>query len=478
MKKKTGVGKNSRSGAPPAKFWQTRIGDASDELAEKFVESLSVDYRLVGHDIRGSMAHAAMLRRVGLISDRDLRRIQRGLAGILKDIRSGRFIFDQRREDIHMAVEAALIERIGEPGRKLHTARSRNDQVALDLRLWCLEAIAALNKKLLAMQSGLVRLARRDGAVLMPAYTHLQRAQPIAFGHELLAYVEMLQRDRGRLADCARRTAVSPLGSGAAAGTTLPIDRRLTAKLLAFPAISENSLDAVSDRDFMVELAFDLSMIAMHLSRWAEQWIIYASTEFDFIRLADRHTTGSSMMPQKRNPDMLELIRGKTGGVYGQLVALLTMLKGQPLAYNRDMQEDKRWLFGAMDTVGDMLSIAAAIVAGAAIKPDSISSRIDEGFLDATALAEYLVKRGVPFRSAHQIVGKLVAHCEKSGLKALADLELSVLRKACPRIARNVYQTLGARSVAENYASQGAGGRRQLRAQLAAWEKRLNSVRP
>ena len=465
---------DSPSSTVPAKSWQMRIVAGTNAMAEKFVESLSFDTRLADQDIRGSIAHATMLCKVGLISRNELAQIKRGLLAILADIQAGAFVFDMAQEDIHMAVEADLIKRIGEPGRKLHTARSRNDQVALDVRLWCLQAIDQLTLLLIDLQRSFVDLAETQGRVLMPAFTHLQRAQPITFGHELLAYVEMLDRDCARLRDCRQRTNISPLGSGAVAGTTLGIDRQQTAELLDFAGVAANSLDAVSDRDFVVELVFDLSVIAMHLSRWAEQWILYTSTEFDFIRLADGYTTGSSMMPQKRNPDMLELIRGKTGGVYGQLVALLTMLKGQPLAYNRDMQEDKRWLFAAYDSIEPTLAIAAAIVRSTAAKPESIRRRLNEGFLDATVLAEYLVKKGIPFRTAHQVVGSLVARCEKENISALADLPLDTMRQLCPVIGPDVFEVLGPDKVVKAYASYGSAGDRQLADQIGRWRKKLN----
>jgi argininosuccinate lyase len=353
----------------PCKSWQARIGAAQDALAVQFVESLSFDFRLAKHDILGSIAHATMLQSVGLLSRKDLAAIKRGLQSILADIQAGTFTFDITQEDIHMAVEGALIQRIGEPGRRLHTARSRNDQVALDIRLWCREAIGLLVEKVTLAQRAFVEMARQQGKSPMPSFTHLQRAQPIVAGHEMLAYCEMLQRDKERLQDCLKRINISPLGAGAVGGSTLPIDRRKTAGLLGMPEITHNSLDSISDRDFLCELAFDLSMIAMHLSRWAEQWILYVTTEFGFMKIADQFTTGSSMMPQKRNPDMLELIRGKTGGVYGQLVALLTMMKGQPLAYNRDMQEDKRFIFFAYDQVEACLTMAAAIVLHTKLQP-------------------------------------------------------------------------------------------------------------
>jgi argininosuccinate lyase len=457
----------------PNKSWQARIGAAQDALAVQFVESLSFDFRLAKHDILGSIAHATMLQSVGLLSKRDLAEIKRGLLSILQDIEAGKFKFDITQEDIHMAVESALIERIGEPGRRLHTARSRNDQVALDIRLWCREAIGILSEKIADLQRAFVKMADEQGRSPMPSFTHLQRAQPITAGHEMLAYAEMLQRDKERLADCLKRVNVSPIGAGAVGGSTLPINRNRTAELLAMSDITNNSMDSVSDRDFLCELAFDLSMIAMHLSRWAEQWILYVTTEFGFMKIADQFTTGSSMMPQKRNPDMLELIRGKTGGVYGQLVALLTMMKGQPLAYNRDMQEDKRFIFFAYDQVEACLTMAAAIVLHTSLQPARIAERLEEGFADATVFAEYLVKKGIPFRTAHHIVGSLVAECDKRGLTRLSQLDLLTLQQKSEKITKDVYDMLGAHKVITGYQSHGAGGLQQLDVQLKRWQKTL-----
>ena len=459
--------------AAPQKSWQARIGAATDALAVTFVESLSFDFRLAKHDILGSIAHARMLRSVGLLSKKDLAEIERGLLSILQDIEAGKFHPEISQEDIHMAVEAELIKRIGEPGRRLHTGRSRNDQVALDIRLWCREAIGILREKVADLQRAFVRMAEEQGGHPMPSYTHMQRAQPIVAGHEMLAYCEMLERDSARLADCLKRVDISPLGAGAVGGSTLPIDRKKTAELLNMAGVTGNSLDSVSDRDFLCELAFDLSMIAMHLSRWAEQWILYVSTEFGFMKIGDAFTTGSSMMPQKRNPDMLELIRGKTGGVYGQLVALLTMMKGQPLAYNRDMQEDKRFIFFAYDQVEACLTMAAAIVLHTDLQPARIAERLDEGFADATVMAEYLVKKGVPFRTAHHVVGSLVAECDRRGGLHLSDLDLAAMREKCEQIGADVFDVLGSARVIENYQSAGAGGKKQLAAQLSRWKKQL-----
>jgi len=456
-----------------AKSWQARIGDTQDKMAESFVESLSFDYRLAEYDVRGSLAHARMLAKVGLITRADLRQIERGLNDILADIRAGTFKWDVSQEDIHMAIEASLVERIGEPGRKLHTGRSRNDQVALDFRLWCRDANANLWASLHHLQISLLKLAKSTAAVAAPSYTHLQRAQPIVFAHELLAYIEMLDRDKSRLTDAVRRADWSPLGSGAIAGSTLPIDRAMTACELEFSGITRNSLDSVSDRDFAIELVFAMSLIAMHLSRLAEQWIIYSSTEFQFIRLADQHTTGSSMMPQKRNPDMLELVRGKTGGVYGQLMALLTMFKGLPLAYNRDMQEDKRCTFAAYDSLLPCIEMTKAMVDHVSVDSAAMESNIDDGFPDATVLAEYLVKKGIAFRTAHQIVGKLVARCERLGVAALSKLTLQDMQSECPAIGDDVYKTLGSLNVLRAYQSAGAGGFQSVKQQIAWWDKTL-----
>ncbi|HEY4330221.1 MAG TPA: argininosuccinate lyase [Phycisphaerae bacterium] len=476
------MAKSNRSTQPhPAtgKSWQARLTAAQDALAIEFVESLSFDFRLAKHDILGSIAHATMLASVKLISKKDLRAIVEGLNSILADIqaKNGKFNPDVTQEDIHMAVEAELIKRIGEPAKRLHTGRSRNDQVALDIRLWCRQAIAILIAKISDAQRAFVHMASTQGRHPMPSFTHLQRAQPIVAGHEMLAYCEMLQRDKDRLADCLKRVNISPLGAGAVAGSTLPINRKRTAALLQMSDITANSLDSISDRDFLCELAFDLSMIAMHLSRWAEQWILYVTTEFGFLKIADAFTTGSSMMPQKRNPDMLELIRGKTGGVYGQLVALLTMMKGQPLAYNRDMQEDKRFIFFAYDQVEACLTMAAAIVMNTTLQPHRIAERLDEGFADATVFAEYLVKKGIPFRTAHHITGTLVALCDQKGFSRLSDLDLNTMRDHCPAIDENIYTILGAEKVVQNYLSPGAGGIKQLDAQLKRWQKLLRPSR-
>ncbi|MBN2210780.1 MAG: argininosuccinate lyase [Sedimentisphaerales bacterium] len=458
--------------ATSEKSWQSRMSKDQDDLAAAFVESLSVDVRLAKYDIAGSIAHAQMLADCKLITRDEFRQIKQGLTDIAAEIDAGTLVFDKRFEDIHMAVEAELIDRIGEAGKKLHTGRSRNDQVALDMRLWMRDEIATLGEHLAVVQQELVRLAEKQGGVVMPTYTHLQRAQPGLSGHYLLAFVEMLQRDRERLADAAKRVNISPLGSGAVAGSTLELDRRATAATLGFADITRNSIDSTADRDFCIEFVFVCAMIAQHLSRLAEDWIIFSSQEFGFIRIDDAFCTGSSMMPQKRNPDMLELIRGRCGGVYGNLMALLTMMKGLPLTYNRDMQEDKKQVFDAADTIAACLAMAAAIVKNTTFNAERISRGLDEGFTDATALAEYLVGKGVPFRTAHQIVGRLVAQCEQANC-VLAKLPLDTLQQACPQIDEHVYEHLTAVNVTARYATEGSAGEKQLKQQLAFWKEQL-----
>jgi argininosuccinate lyase len=371
-----------------------------------------------------------------------------------------------------MVIEKSLIERIGEAGRKLHTGRSRNDQVALDLRLWARDATDELVACIASLQRALVKLAQRDGQIVMPAYTHLQRAQPILAGHAMLAYVEMLSRDAARLADARRRINISPLGSGAVAGTSLPLNRQRTAQLLGFDTISRNSIDATSDRDFLAELCFACSLLAVHLSRWAEDWIIQSTTEFGFLELADEYCTSSSMMPQKKNADTLELIRGKSATAIGNLAGLLTLLKGLPLAYNRDLQDDKRFAFATVEAMRQALTVAAGIASTARLSPQRIAEGLDEGYLDATALAEYLVAKGLPFRTAHHVVGTLVAQAAQTHTP-LAALPLDRLRAASDRIEKDVYDCLGAANVVGRYAPAGAAGERQLREQLDFWKAEL-----
>jgi argininosuccinate lyase len=406
------------------KLWEGRTSKETDSAADDFDSSIRVDSRMYRQDIQGSMAHAAMLGARGIIANEDADLIISGLEGILKDIDSGSLSIDMGAEDIHMFIEAELTNRIGEAGKRLHTSRSRNDQVALDTRLYLKTEAEEVIQLLKSNIKTLIDRAGQYKKAIMPGYTHLQRAQPISFAHHLLTYAMMLTRDIGRLEDAARRMNVSPLGACALAGTTYDIDRRLTASKLGFEGICLNSLDAVSDRDFCIELASALSLVMTHLSRLAEELILWSSWEFKFIELDDKYTTGSSIMPQKKNPDMAELIRGKTGRVYGNLMALLTVMKGLPLAYNKDMQEDKEAVFDSFDTVKACLGILAPMIATMNVKTENMRRAAAEGFINATDLADYLVKKGLPFRSAYKIVGQIVALCIENGL-TLETLPLS-----------------------------------------------------
>ena len=465
-----------------AKSWQARISEATDALAQDFVESISYDNRLYRQDIAGSIAHAKMLSKVGLITEDEEVRIIAGLKLIQKDFAAGKIALDKSQEDIHMVVEAELIRRIGEPGRKLHTARSRNDQVALDLALWVRQSAFEVAKRLHDLCRAFIEMGHRSQDIVMPAYTHMQRAQPIVAAAECLAWCTMFNRDADRCATAGYMTTTndSPLGSGAVAGSSMPTDPAYTAELLKFDGPPVSSIEQTASRDQALEFLFSLSMTAMHLSRFAEQWVIYSSTEFSFIKIADKYTTGSSMMPQKRNPDMLELIRGRCGCVYGDLMALLTICKGLPIGYNRDLQEDKRILFRAFDTVMSCVTMAAAIVSTANFVKANIEPTLDRGFLDATSLAEYLVTKGIAFRTAHQIVGSLVAECEKKGLKALNQLKVEDFAAAATargadgaKIGPDVYDCLGAANVTKRYKTAGAGGGEPLKKALAEWHKKL-----
>ena len=475
------------------KSWQARIAESTDSLAQSFVESISYDRRLYKQDIAGSIAHATMLAKVGLITDQDRDAIIAGLKSIESDIESGHFTFDESLEDIHMVIEDALTKRIGEPGRKLHTGRSRNDQVVLDLCLWILDSIQKLLGQLDDLQQAFVALSDRNKDVVMPSFTHLQRAQPISAGAEALAWAEMFVGDWIRFGNLTSSASLTdmPLGSGAIAGSSLPLDPSLTSdhlvqhttkdgkRILYFGEGPTSSIERTATRDQAVDFLFACCVTAMHLSRWAEQWIIYSTTEFSFIKIADRYTTGSSMMPQKRNPDMLELIRGRCGNVYGDLFALMTILKGLPIGYNRDLQEDKRIVFRAYDTVSSCLTMAAAIVNSASFLKENIEPTLERGFLDATSLAEYLVTKGIPFRTAHHIVGTLVASCEKQGKTALAQLSVKDFNEVIHShdspiiVTDEIYQCLGARNVVSRYQSAGAAGGKPFEAQLKAWKQRL-----
>jgi argininosuccinate lyase len=458
--------------AEAKKSWEKRLAGEPDELTVDFVESLSIDKRLYKYDIVGSVAHAQMLAEQKLITKDDFRAIKEGLIEISEDIAAGRFKFEKKYEYIHMAIETALVDKIGDAGKKLHTGRSRNDQVATDVRLWMRDEIEMLQAKITLLQKAFVKLAGKYTEDTMPGYTHLQRAQPVVIASYLLSFVEQLERDYIRLKNCSKLLNISPLGSGAIAGTTIGLDRKSTAKQLGFSDISYNSIDAVSDRDFCAEFIFDCALISTHLSRLAEDWIIFSSNEFGFVRIDDAYCTSSSIMPQKRNPDLLELIRGKTGLVYGSLMAMLTIMKGQPMGYNRDMQEDKVHIFAASDTVEACLDVACAIVSHTKFNKKKISAKLDEGFLDATSLADYLVGKGVAFREAHGIVGSMVAFCEEQS-KKLAELSLFEMQRYSVSIEQDVFENLGAAGVANKYVTEGSAGPKQAKEQIAYWNKQL-----
>ncbi|MEJ5268597.1 MAG: argininosuccinate lyase [Hydrogenophilus sp.] len=423
------------------KTWSGRFDEPVSERVKRYTASIPFDWRLWRHDIQGSLAHARMLAKQGIISTEDLAAIERGMAQIAQEIESGAFEWSLDDEDIHLNIERRLTALVGDAGKRLHTGRSRNDQVATDIRLWLRDAIDEIRSRIRTLQTALLDLAEQHAATPMPGFTHLQVAQPVTFGHHLMAYVEMLERDWERLTDCRRRTNRLPLGAAALAGTTYPIDRWAVAETLGFEELCRNSLDAVSDRDFAIEFLSAASLVMMHLSRFSEELILWMTPRFGFIDLADRFCTGSSIMPQKKNPDVPELVRGKTGRVYGHLVAMLTLMKGQPLAYNKDNQEDKEPLFDAVDTLNDTLAIYAEMVAGIRVKPDAMRAALQEGFATATDLADYLVKKGVPFRDAHEIVARAVRAAERQGVD-LAELPLTTLQQFCPQIEEDVYEVL------------------------------------
>ncbi|MBE3586004.1 MAG: argininosuccinate lyase [Thermoanaerobacter sp.] len=423
------------------KLWGGRFQKATDHLVDDFHSSISFDQRLYRYDILGSMAHARMLAKQGIIAPEEAQAIIKGLEEILADIEAGRVEFSVAAEDIHMNIEQLLTERIGPVGKKLHTARSRNDQVALDVRMYLKDEIDAIIALLRQLQETLLDLAEKHLDTVMPGYTHLQRAQPITLAHHLMAYVQMFGRDVDRLQDCRRRTDVLPLGAGALAGTTFPIDPAYVAEQLGFAAVAENSLDAVSDRDFAVEFTAAAALIMVHLSRFCEEIILWSSAEFAFVELDDAYSTGSSMMPQKKNPDVAELTRGKAGRVFGDLMTLLTMLKGLPLAYNKDMQEDKEALFDAVDTVKKCLRVFTAMVASLKVRPENMAGAARGGFTNATDLADYLVKKGVPFREAHEQVGRLVYYCLSKG-KSLEELSLEEFKQFAPVVEEDVYRAI------------------------------------
>lgn len=428
---------------------------------EAFTASIDIDARLYRHDIRGSIAHATMLAKQGIIPAADARKIVRGLIAIEREIDNGEFTFSQSDEDIHMNIERRLTELIGPAGGKLHTARSRNDQVALDMRLYLRDEVRNILAGLQGLRRALGAAARKNLDVIMPGYTHLQRAQPVLLAHHLLAYVDMFERDGARFSDSLARINVLPLGSGALAGTTFPIDRAYVAKLLDFPRVSKNSIDAVSDRDFLLEFLAGASILFVHLSRLADELVLWSSQEFGFIELPDGYCTGSSMMPQKKNPDVPELIRGKTGRVFGHLHALLTIMKGLPLAYNRDLQEDKIPLFDTVDTVEASLKIMGEVIAGMKVRRERMLTAIQDGYMNATDLADYLVERGVAFRAAHEVAGKVVQYCV-DGKKRIEELSLAELRRFSNKFEKNVYRYISLQAGIERRRALGGTARQNV----------------
>jgi len=462
------------------KAWSGVFSQPTDSKVEQFSQSISFDRRLYAHDIAASIAHAQMLAKVGLLKGDECRQIEQALEAIRQEIEQSKFQFRVELEDIHLHIERTLIERIGDTGRKLHTARSRNDQVSTDLRLWCREAIDRIDAAVAALQKAFVGRCESDRDVILPGYTHTQRAQPVLAAHYWLAYCEKLHRDRERLAECRRRVNQLPLGAAALAGTSLPIDRDDVGRRLSFvgergePRLMTNSLDASSDRDFVIELAFVLAMIAEHPSGWAEEWILWSTVEFGFLKLPQAFCTGSSIMPQKINPDVLELIRGKTARVIGNLQALLVLVKGLPLAYNRDLQEDKERIFDSVDTVLACLEIAAPLVAGAELNRARITETLDRGHLDATTLMEELIRRGTPQRTAHEIVGKLVRKAMGRDVR-LADLTLAELKEVDPALDESVKAAIGVENAIARFVSYGSTAPKEVERQVKAWEERLKA---
>jgi argininosuccinate lyase len=452
--------------------WGGRFEQDLDATALKFSESVSFDKRLAPEDIRGSIAHARMLAARGILEQTDVDKIVRGLEEIAAEIEAGKLEWDETREDVHMNIESALTARIGDAGARLHTGRSRNDQVGTDMRVWTREACRATAARIDRLLCVLAVRAGGTVDVLMPGYTHLQRAQPVRLAHHLLAWCEMLERDRERLLDAARRMNRSPLGSGALAGTTFDLDREATARELGFDGVTRNSLDAVGDRDFLIETVAALANCAIHMSRMGEELVLWSSQEFGFVQMSDAFTTGSSMMPQKKNPDMAELVRGKSGRVVGDLVTLMVMLKGLPLAYNRDMQEDKPPVFDAFDTVDACLDVLAGSVAGARFDAERMAAALGQGFLDATELADYLSARGVPFRSAHHVAGRLVRYALSHG-KTLSELSLDEMRAESDAFQDDIYEALKMETAVERRNLVGGPARAQVQVQVDGLRARL-----
>lgn len=462
----------SDTGNKPGKLWGGRFTEATDTFVERFTASVQFDKRMYGHDIDGSVAHAKMLAHVGVLTEVECEQIVTGLEDIRRAIKDDEFDWSVALEDVHMNVEAALTERIGAVGKKLHTGRSRNDQVATDIRLYVREQIDLVTGLLTRLQTALIDLAEREADTVMPGFTHLQTAQPTTFGHHMLAWNEMLERDHGRLLDCRKRVNLSPLGAAALAGTSFPIDRNFTAELLGFTAPTENSLDSVSDRDFAIELAAAASLIMTHLSRFSEELVLWTSAQFEFIDLPDRFCTGSSIMPQKKNPDVPELVRGKTGRVHGHLVSLLTLMKSQPLAYNKDNQEDKEPLFDLLDTIKDCLFAYSEMMPAVTCKADNMRAATLKGYATATDLADYLVNKGLPFRDAHEVVGKAVAHALGKGVD-LSELSLADLQSFSDHIEQGVFDVLTLEGSLHARDHFGGTAPAQVRAAVERARKRL-----
>ena len=454
------------------KAWSGRFSEPVNDLVKQYTASVGFDQRLAEYDIRGSLAHARMMASVGVLSAADLADIERGMAAIQAEIQSGTFRWSVDLEDVHLNIERRLTDLVGEAGKRLHTGRSRNDQVATDVRLWLRDALDAIVMLVRALQTQLVDVADQHADTVMPGFTHLQVAQPVTFGHHLLAYYEMLQRDRARLVDCRRRLNRLPLGAAALAGTSYPIDRAQVAAELGFDGLCANSLDAVSDRDFAIEFAACGAMLMMHLSRFSEELILWMTPRFGFIALADGYCTGSSIMPQKKNPDVPELVRGKTGRMYGHLMALLTLMKGQPLAYNKDNQEDKEPLFDAVDTLVDTLRVFTGMIGSITVNKDAMRKAALEGFATATDLADYLVKKGMPFREAHEAVARAVRFAANRGVD-IAALPLAELQNFSPLIASDVFQVLTLEGSLQARNHVGGSAPDQVRAAVAAARQEL-----
>ena len=456
------------------KLWGGRFTKETDALVHNFNESISFDQKFYRQDIRGSIAHVTMLAKQGILSAEDKEAIVSGLEGILSDLENGRLEITTEYEDIHSFVEATLIERIGEAGKRLHTGRSRNDQVALDMKLYTRDEIDELDGLLKGLLSELLTLMEDNLHTYMPGFTHLQKAQPVTLAHHLGAYYEMFRRDRGRLLDIRKRMNVCPLGSGALAGTTYPLDREYTAELLGFDGPTLNSMDSVSDRDYLIELLSALSIIAMHLSRFSEEIIIWNSNEYQFVEMDDSYSTGSSIMPQKKNPDIAELIRGKAGRVYGALMSLLTVMKGIPLAYNKDLQEDKELTFDAIDTVKGCLLLFTGMVSSMTFRKDKMEASAKRGFTNATDAADYLVNHGVPFRDAHGIIGQLVLMAINEG-KSLDELSLSEYKSVCPVFEEDIYEAISMKTCVEKRTTIGAPGADAMKRVLEIYKKELEA---